>query len=305
VTDLILHEYEMSPYSEKARRLFGFKGLTYQQVRVPAVMPKPDVLALTGGYRKTPFLQVGNHVYCDTSLIAKVLEARRPEPTLFPSEVAEIVAEWADTSFFEVTAPIGMRPTRFDDIMRHLTQEEMAKMGQDRLAMRDGAKRTSPGFRACQAHVDAYLARLDSALGKQPYLLGAAPCIADFSAFASVWFLESLAPEPVAAYANVRAWSERIRAIPRPESTPLSSGDALEISRRSPSDWTPPDAFVDLGGLTVGQKVVVRTTDVARDPVEGELAHATRDQVVVRRQDDRAGTVFVHFPRIGFEATKA
>jgi glutathione S-transferase len=305
VTDLILHEYEMSPYSEKARRLFGFKGLTYQQVRVPAVMPKPDVLALTGGYRKTPFLQIGNHVYCDTSLIAKVLEARKPEPTLFPSEVAEIVAEWADTNFFEVTAPIGMRPTRFDDIVRHLTQEEMAKMGEDRLAMREGAKRLSPGFRGCQAHVDAYLARLDSALRKQPYLLGSAPCIADFSAFASVWFLESLVPEPVSGYASVRAWSERIRAIPRPESTPLSSGDALEISRRSPADWSPPDTFSDLGGLTQGQKVAVRTTDYARDPVEGELAHATRDQIVVRRQDDRAGTVFVHFPRIGFEVTKA
>src|SRR5262245_59512055 len=120
----------MSPYSEKARRLFGFKGLGYRSVRVPAVLPKPDVLALTGGYRKTPFLQVGNHVYCDTSLIAKVLEERQPSPTFFPSPIAEVVAEWADTNLFEVTAPIGMRPTRFDDIVKHLTQEEMEKMGQ-------------------------------------------------------------------------------------------------------------------------------------------------------------------------------
>jgi glutathione S-transferase len=304
VSDLILHEYEMSPFSEKARRLFAFKGLPYVSVRVPAVMPKPDAIALTGGYRKTPFLQIGNHVYCDTSLIAKVLEARKPEPTLFPSPVAELVAEWADTNLFEVTAPIGVRPTRFDDLMKFMKQEEMAAFASDRLAMRDGAKRMAPNFRACQAHVDAHLARLDGALAKQPYLLGGAPSIADFAAFTSVWFLETLVPEPLAPYANVTAWTARIRAIPAAPFTMLSSVEALAVSKSASASWTPETPFHDLGGLTPGASVAVRATDYGRDPTTGELVHATRDEMVVRRTDDRAGTVFVHFPRIGFEAAK-
>ncbi|MEY4577459.1 MAG: hypothetical protein RL701_2162, partial [Pseudomonadota bacterium] len=65
---LILHHYEASPFSEKIRRILAYKQQPWTAVRAPAVMPKADLLALTGGYRKIPVLQVGNHVYCDTAL---------------------------------------------------------------------------------------------------------------------------------------------------------------------------------------------------------------------------------------------
>ncbi len=47
-------------------------------------MPKPDLAALTGGYRKTPVLQVGADIYCDTALIARRLDAEKATPALFP-----------------------------------------------------------------------------------------------------------------------------------------------------------------------------------------------------------------------------
>ena len=62
--DLILHHYTMSPFAEKVRLMLGYKGLAWRSVHIPSVMPKPDVVALTGGYRKTPVLQVGADVYC-------------------------------------------------------------------------------------------------------------------------------------------------------------------------------------------------------------------------------------------------
>ena len=71
--DLVLHHYPESPYAEKVRRILGFKGLAWKSVTIPMMMPKPDLLALTGGYRKTPVLQIGADVYCDTDLIARVL----------------------------------------------------------------------------------------------------------------------------------------------------------------------------------------------------------------------------------------
>ena len=84
MNEAILHHYPMSPFAEKARLMLGYKRLPWCSVIIPPVMPKPDVVSLTGGYRKTPILQIGADVYCDTALIARVLEARQPTPTLYP-----------------------------------------------------------------------------------------------------------------------------------------------------------------------------------------------------------------------------
>jgi len=82
--ELILHHYPTSPFAEKARLMLGFKQLSWRSVMIPPVMPKPDLTALTGGYRRTPVLQVGADIYCDTALIARRLEAEKATPALFP-----------------------------------------------------------------------------------------------------------------------------------------------------------------------------------------------------------------------------
>src|SRR5271168_3963112 len=100
---IILHHYPMSPLAEKIRLILGFKRLPWRSVHIPTIMPKPDVVALTGGYRKTPILQIGADVYCDTSLIADVLDSRTPQPTLYPAGVAaqaRTLAQWADSTLF-------------------------------------------------------------------------------------------------------------------------------------------------------------------------------------------------------------
>jgi len=78
MTDMILHHYETSPYAEKVRLGLGLKGLAWASVEIPVIMPKPDLTALTGGYRKTPVLQIGADVYCDSQLIMRELERRHP-----------------------------------------------------------------------------------------------------------------------------------------------------------------------------------------------------------------------------------
>jgi len=79
MTDIILHHYEISPYSEKVRLGLGLKGLAWGSVEIPVIMPKPDLTALTGGYRKTPVLQIGADIYCDSQLIMRELEAAAPK----------------------------------------------------------------------------------------------------------------------------------------------------------------------------------------------------------------------------------
>jgi glutathione S-transferase len=303
--ELILHQYELSPFSEKARRIFALKQLPHRRVRAPAVMPKPDLVALTGGYRKIPVLQIGNHVYCDTALIARVLEGLAPSPTLYPTPVAEMVAEWADSALFETAVVVGMRPTRFDELMKLLQQDELAKMLEDRKAMRTDARKSGPPVKAAAGQLAVYLARLESALTSEAFLLGKAPSIADFSAYHLLWFLEKLAPEPLAGFGAVRTWMDRIASIPDAEHTPMDAEEALRICRESSAGFEPEGSFLVLNGVERGTRVAVRAIDYGRDPVEGSLVGSSANEVVVERSDTRAGTVYVHFPRLGYEVSGA
>src|SRR5215469_13176395 len=81
---LILQQYAESPFSEKVRKLFALKHLAWRAVEQPSIMPKPDLVPLTGGYRRIPVLQVGADIYCDSQLIARTLERRHPTPTIYP-----------------------------------------------------------------------------------------------------------------------------------------------------------------------------------------------------------------------------
>src|SRR5512140_3313528 len=88
MSDLFLPHYPMSPFSEKIRLVLGYKKLAWKSVIIPSIMPKPDLTALTGGYRKTPVLQIGADIYCDSQLIMRELERRHPTPSFLPPATA-------------------------------------------------------------------------------------------------------------------------------------------------------------------------------------------------------------------------
>ena len=62
----------------------GLKGLAWASVELPQIMPKPNLTALPGGYRKTPVLQIGADICCDSQLIMRELERRYPAPSFYP-----------------------------------------------------------------------------------------------------------------------------------------------------------------------------------------------------------------------------
>jgi glutathione S-transferase len=82
--EIIFHHYPTSPFSEKIRLIFGIKKLVWRSVEIPNMMPKPDLVPLTGGYRRTPVMQIGADIICDTQLIARELERRFPAPSIVP-----------------------------------------------------------------------------------------------------------------------------------------------------------------------------------------------------------------------------
>jgi len=303
--EIIFHHYATSPFSEKIRLIFGFKKLAWNSVDVPAIMPKPNVVALTGGYRRTPFMQIGADIYCDTALIADVLERIAPSPTLYPNSVAGLartLAQWADSTLFWTMITYAFQPVAMPYLLNGLTQDQVKAFGADRAAMRGNAPRMT--LPEATGALTEYLHRLESMLSVgKPYLLDEQPNIADFSVYHCLWFLQRA--KPVAGILDgvpkVQRWMERMTAFGHHDYDKMNVEQALEIARNSQPVHTEELPWFDAHGVARDERVVIMPTDYALDPVEGELVISTLDELGVRRVDPQAGTVVVHFPRIGFQ----
>jgi len=276
MADIILHHYPISPFSEKIRLVLGYKKLAWKSVIIPSIMPKPDVLALTGGYRKTPFLQIGSDVYCDS--------------TLFWAAMAYNLQPRGAAAMFEGVPP------------------EVAKaFGADRAAMAASMTRLRPAD--ATAAYKSYLRRLANMLEGQDFLLGCAPCVADFAAYHPLWFTRRCVPVMAGildATPAVLAWMDRMAALGHGRMEKFSATEAIAACAASTGATALNDTtFQDEHGIALGSRVTVSAETFGQELTEGELLAATRTHYTVRRTDDRAGTVQVHFPRIGYVLKKA
>lgn len=302
--DLILHHYPMSPFSEKIRLVLGYKTLAWQSVHIPVVMPKPDLTALTGGYRKTPVLQIGADIYCDTALICDVLEHRQPNPTLYPLHnkgMARVLAQWADTTLFWTAMAHSLGPKGAAQMFAAAGPEAARAFGQDRADMRMAVPRIRPTD-AVGAY-KSYLRRLANMLDENPFLLGAAPCVADFAAYHVLWFTRvqtSVMAGVLEATPQVLDWMDRIAATGHGTQARFDADGAIAVAAKAAPLPVEEVAFQDDHGIALGSRVTITSDNFGPEPTEGELVAATRMHFTLRRVDPRAGTVHVHFPRIGY-----
>jgi glutathione S-transferase len=311
-TDLILHHYPTSPFAEKIRRVLGHKKLAWKSVHIPAVMPKPDVVALTGGYRKTPILQVGADIYCDTALICDVLEHVAPEPPLYPAHlkgVCRIFAQWADTTLFWASMAYNLSPQGAASMFPDAATARA--FGEDRKAMSGNMTRLRPADAASAYR--SYLRRIAHMADEHDFLFGIEPCVADFAAYHPLWFTRVRVPvmaDILAATPSVTEWMDRIAALGDGMPEKFSAGDALEVARKADpmpagANLLVDSAFQDDHGIPLGTRVTITPETFGLEPTEGDLVAATRTHYTLSRMDERAGHVHVHFPRIGYVLKKA
>jgi glutathione S-transferase len=310
MADIILHHYPISPFSEKIRLVLGYKKLAWKSVIIPSIMPKPDVLALTGGYRKTPFLQIGSDVYCDSALICDVLEHLQPAPTLYPAQhkgLARVLAQWADSTLFWAAMAYNLQPRGAAAMFEGVPPEVAKAFGADRAAMAASMTRLRPAD--ATAAYKSYLRRLASMLEDQDFLLGSAPCVADFAAYHPLWFTRRCVPVMAGildATSAVLVWMDRMAALGHGRMEKFSAAEAIAACAASTGATALNDTtFQDEHGILLGSRVTVSAETFGQELTEGELLAATRTHYTVRRTDDRAGTVQVHFPRIGYVLKKA
>lgn len=305
--ELILHHYDEAPFAEKIRLAFGIKQLAWRSVIVPSAMPKPNLMPLTGGYRRTPVMQVGADIYCDTQLIAAELERRHPRPSLFPDGnpgLGYALGSWANGPYVVTSVAIYMGaddpfggkvtlPAHFHEDRKKMWKTQFDT---DRLGPRLG------GYRS---QLDAHTAFVDMQLADgRRFLTGAEPGLADLHAMWDPWFLERFAPAEARRaydrYPRIGAWLARLAAVGHGKRVEMDPIEALAVARAAtPATLAGIDPDDPLG-IPAGTRVVVSPTDYAEVEVVGELVATSVGSLSLRRVDPQVGEVVVHFPKIGY-----
>jgi len=306
VSDIILHHYPQSPVAEKVRVVLGMKNLAWHSVQIPRLPPKPDLMPLTGGYRRTPVLQVGADIYCDSQCIIRELERRYPHPSLYPDGAAGLpwaLSRWTDGPLF--TAVVGV-------VIGAQADEVPADFANDRGRLYFGPdfdwqeqKRRLPHT---LAQIRAQFGWMEQRLsaGRQ-FMLGAVPGLPDALCYHLVWFFRGRYAGAAALldqFPRLVSWEKRVAAIGHGRPQDLDSRQALEIARETApqtGEQADPD---DPQGLSPGQMVsVVPDVDGGDPAVEGRVVAISVDGIALARSAEPVGEVVVHFPRVGYRVT--
>lgn len=303
MADIILHHYDLSPFSEKIRLTFGFKGLPWRSVKVDPVPPRPLLDALTGGYRRVPVMQIGADVYCDSQTIFRALERLQPEPTLYPTGegIAKALSLWWDRATWKPAIGILVHY-----IGEHLPEAFLKDRKDNYLGYDISKEAMAPMLPTYIQQMTSYSEWLASMLAQNgPYLTGSRLSAADISCYHLLWLLRANAGkdeiDKLLNLAPLTAWMDRIAAIGHGASADMTPEESIAAAKGAkPADCQYLGGG-DPSGIAPGTQVSVTPDDNARVPVIGALVAADAQEIVIRREDPSAGVIHVHFPRAGFE----
>lgn len=303
MSDIMLHHYDLSPFSEKIRIALAYKGLQWHSVKVDAVPPRPLLEEMTGGYRRLPVMQIGADIYCDTEVIFRTLERLQPTPTLYPTGegIAKALSHWWDRATWKPSIGILVHY-----IGEHLPEAFLKDRKENYLGYDISKEAMAPMMPAYVQQMTAYTQWLSSILKENgPYLTGKDLSAADLTCYHTLWLLRRNAGkdeiDTLLGLQPLVAWMDRIAAITHAPSSEVTPEQALAKGKVADPAATDYLRGGDPSGIAPGTRVSVTPEDNARVPVEGILVAADAQEIVVRREYSKTGAFHVHFPRAGFD----
>lgn len=303
--EIILHNYPQSPVAEKVRVAFGIKGLSWHNVEIPRIPPKPMLTNLTGGYRRTPVMQIGADIYCDSQCIIRELESRFPTPSFMPTADAGLLwclSRWTDGALFDLAVRIVLGSAG-DNLAPEFAQDRgRLYFGED---WAEELKKANTELPHLVAQMSGPLSWLNDQLSHdKEYLSGDKPAAIDAQMYHIMWFIGGRwngGPSLIAQFPHVQRWMNTVRELGHGTEQAMTAEAALTIASSQKTTTPAVVASNDPQGLAVGQKVSI-TPDVngGEQSVEGVLRKADTYTIALDRVSDTAGDVCVHFPRIGY-----
>jgi glutathione S-transferase len=302
---VILYNYDFSNYSEKIRLLLGYKGVSWKSVEVPSHGPKPDFTHLTGGYRRAPVLQIGADVYCDTRLIAEVLESLFPNPTIYPGGCeartkaqCETIIYWVENSLMRPLAlyVTGLYANKFP-LAFHLDRAKLHGKAPPSLEkVRQSAKTYFPQVKAQLHWIEGLLS------SGQNYILSDSLSLADLAVYQCPWFIQKIVGDLslLDDMPKLLQWTARVSEIGWGDSSSMTSQVALDLARvSSPLALTSSPSYEMSEEINIGEMVEV--SPFGEDSsTYGWLVYADESRLIIRNAATDLGDVFVHFPRLGY-----
>lgn len=221
---IVLHQWEISPFCRKVRKILQYKNLSYVTQNYNGLLAlKVSRLSKAA---KLPVLEYAGEWIQDSSDIAEFLEQRHPQPALFPSDPQQqaqalLWEDWADESLYwyevylrfmdqralQLTIPIlcAGRPQFEGWIIGTLApmiyRQQLRSQGIGRLS-RDRV----------EAKFFQHLDRIEVVLSHQPWLASHELTIADIAVAAQLEEIlrTSALKERILAYPKLANWLTRM-----------------------------------------------------------------------------------------------
>ncbi|KAI0368075.1 hypothetical protein BV20DRAFT_999229 [Pilatotrama ljubarskyi] len=320
---VVLYHYDASPFATKVKNLLAVKRIPHLRVEVSMTLPRPDLADRLGvTYRRIPILAIGKDVYCDSSLIATVLERRFPPSegygTLFPARkgggkadtgmIKALSMTYADRALF----PLAAENLPYNKFAPEFVNDRSAWLG----------KKIDPDAMAANQPVVkswlvSHLALLEEQLadGREWLMDTETPSLADISVhFSWAWMQQFRSLRDLfdrAKFPASTAWitrtSEYIAKVGSQQKTVLdniSGAQAAEIIHASVSEDPRTVGFDETEAARLGikqhQYVSVTPSDNGKIPTVGKLVSLSREEVAIETQGNSGKPVYCHFPRLNF-----
>ena len=303
--DIIFHNYSQSPVAEKVRVGFGIKQLKWYSVEIPRLPPKPMLTKLTGGYRRTPVMQIGADIYCDSLCILNELEKRFPTPSFYPKSDPGLMwclSRWTDGALFDLSVKIVLGSAA-NELPEEFAQDRgRLYMGAD---WANGLKEANATLSHLASQLRGPLHRINHQLsdGRQ-FILGHEPAAIDAQLYHLIWFVRgrwSNGANFMSEFTFIEEWAKRISLLGHGHMHSFSAEEAIQIAKNSQSTCAPSIDPKDPQGFEKGMRIqVTPDVDGGEQPVQGMIQYADHDTVSLMRSDPDLGEVCVHFPRFGY-----